>query len=137
MPRKTRFEIRAEQTPPEPGTEAFWRLRRTEASARRQMIETQHRQMMMDKMRGELVPADEVREMFGRVFNAYRQAVKEIDRRYGRDAAELLIAAERSALRVQSQEKPFCQNPNTPNSGPASETTTRPSAQSPSSRNKK
>jgi hypothetical protein len=45
--------------------------------------------------------------MFGRVFAAYRQAIKEIDRRYGPDAAQILIAAERAALRRATSEKPL------------------------------
>ena len=48
--------------------------------------------------RGELLPRSEVRETFSRVFAPFRQATREIDRRYGPDAARLLIAAERSAL---------------------------------------
>ena len=48
--------------------------------------------------RGELIPRSEVREMFSRTFAPYRQATREIDRRYGPDAARLLVDAERSAL---------------------------------------
>lgn len=48
--------------------------------------------------RHELIPRAEVREVFSRVFAAYRQATREVERRYGPDAAALLIAAERAAL---------------------------------------
>ena len=49
---------------------------------------------------GDLIERSEVREMFARVFSSFRQAIREIDRRYGSEPAELLIEAERSALRT-------------------------------------
>lgn len=67
-------------------------------------LQAQHRQIMIDKLNGILIEQSEVREVFGRVFSAFRQATKEVDRRYGPDAAAILIQAERSALRVQDAE---------------------------------
>ena len=55
--------------------------------------------LKLQRARGELLSRDEVREMFTRVFSSFRQAIREIDRRYGSEPAELLIEAERSALR--------------------------------------
>ena len=67
-------------------------------------LQAEHRQILIDRLNNDLIPQDEVREVFGRVFSAYRQAIKEIDRRYGPEAAAILIQAERSALRVQDGE---------------------------------
>jgi len=50
------------------------------------------------RLTGELISRDEVRDMFTRVFSSFRQAIREMDRRYGPEAAEFLIAAERAAL---------------------------------------
>lgn len=142
MPRKTRYEIEAETTPPASGTEAFWRLKRIEASAKRQMLDAQHRKLLIDKMNHDLIPRAEVREVFSRVFAAYRQATREVERRYGADAAALLVAAERSALRTQHDEEKHWDNPpqytpNTPTSGTNSAPTTKRRATSPNSRKKK
>ena len=104
MPRKTRYELKAEQTPPAAGTEAFWKVKKLEASAKSSMLTAQHRKLQIDKLNGDLIPRTEVREMFSRVFGAYRQCIKEIERRYGQEAAAMLIQAERSALRVQKHE---------------------------------
>ena len=54
--------------------------------------------LRLKRERRELIPRAEVREMFSRTFAPYRQATREIDRRYGSHAARLLLAAERSAL---------------------------------------
>lgn len=56
----------------------------------------------LKRERGELIPRAEVREMFSRVFAPFRQATREIDRRYGPDAARLLIDAERAALKKKT-----------------------------------
>lgn len=140
MPRKTRYEIEAETTPPAAGTESFWRVKRIEASAKKQMLEAQHRKLLIDKMNHDLIPRAEVREVFSRVFAAYRQATREVERRYGPDAAALLIAAERSALRVQQDEEINWERQpqyNTPTSGSNLEQTTKSSARSRSSRKRK
>ena len=71
---------------------AKWRALNTEAGAR--LAELRLRQAQ-----GDLITRDEVRDMFTRVFSSFRQAIREIDRRYGSEPAELLIEAERSALR--------------------------------------
>jgi len=73
---------------------AKWRTINTEAAAR--LAELRLRQAQ-----GELIPRDQVREMFNRVFSAYRQAIRELDRRYGPEAALLVIEAERRGLRVE------------------------------------
>lgn len=111
MPRKTRYELEAERQAPQQGTEAYWRVKRIEASARKQMLEAKHRDLLIKKLEGDLITRDEVREMFTRVFSAYRQATREIDRRYGPDAAAILITAEHSALRIAAEDD-VCQ-PNT------------------------
>ena len=80
------------------------------ARARKTEIEAEHRALLLDRARGDLIPQSEVREVFSRVFAAYRQATREIDRRYGPEAAAILIQAERSALRVQSEEPCLEQN---------------------------
>lgn len=49
--------------------------------------------------RGELLSRADVRESFSKVFASYRQATREVGRRYGADAARLLVDAERQALR--------------------------------------
>ena len=54
--------------------------------------------LRLQRARGELISRDEVRVIFTRVFSSFRQAIKEMDRRYGPEAAEFLIAAERAAL---------------------------------------
>ena len=53
------------------------------------------------RLTGELISRDEVRDMFTRVFSSYRQSIRELDRRYGPEAALLVIEAERRALRVE------------------------------------
>ena len=80
------------------------------ARARKTEIEVEHRTLLLDRARGALIEQTEVREVFSRVFAAYRQATREIDRRYGPEAAAILIQAERSALRVQSEEPCLEQN---------------------------
>jgi len=107
MPRKTRYEIQAEETTPIKGSERYWKIKKMEASAAQAAMMAKHKQLIIAKMEGDLIPVAEVRDMFGRVFAAYRQAIKEIDRRYGPDAAQILIAAERAALRRASSEKPL------------------------------
>ena len=136
MPRKTRYEIQALTTPAEPGSEQYWKTKAVEARAKKSILEAQHRKLLIDKMTGDLIPRDEVRDMFTRVFSAYRQAIREIDRRYGPEAAGLLIAAERSALRVQQEEPTFC-SPTTSRSGNISEPTSQPKEASANSRKRK
>lgn len=48
--------------------------------------------------RHELIPRAEVRETFNRVFAPYRQAVKEVARRYGPDSAQLIADLVNGAL---------------------------------------
>jgi hypothetical protein len=139
MPRKTKYELEAERSAPDPNTEAYWRLKRTEASAKRQMLDAQHRKLLIDKMNHDLIPRAEVREVFSKVFAAYRQATREVERRYGADAGALLVAAERSALRTQREEEQHWDTPPqyTPTSGTNSAPTTKRRATSPASRKKR
>ena len=68
-------------------------------------INEEHKATLADlrgrRMTGELISRDEVRDMFTRVFSSYRQAIRELDRRYGPEAALLVIEAERRGLRVE------------------------------------
>lgn len=136
MPRKTRYELQAEREVPAPGTEAYWKAKKLEASAKKAMMDAAHRKMQIDRMTGDLISRGEVREMFTRVFSAFRRAIQEIDRRYGSEAAALLIEALRSALRVQQEEETICQS-STPSSGKDSEQTSPPNEALPNSRSKK
>ena len=70
---------------------AKWRTLNIEAGAR--LADLRLRQAQ-----GELIPRDQVRELFSRVFAPFRQATREIDRRYGPEAALVVIEAERRAL---------------------------------------
>ena len=70
---------------------AKWRTLNIEAGARLA-------DLRLKQAQGELIPRDQVREIFTRVFSAYRQATREIDRRYGGEAALVVIEAERRAL---------------------------------------
>jgi hypothetical protein len=64
----------------------------------------EHREILIERTLNNLIPMNEVREMYARVFSAYRQATREIEKRYGVDASSILTQAERSALRVEVEE---------------------------------
>ena len=64
----------------------------------------EHREILIERTLNQLLPMPEVREMFARVFSAYRQATREIEKRYGVEASSILTQAERSALRVELEE---------------------------------
>lgn len=64
----------------------------------------EHREILIERTLNQLIPMPEVREMFARVFSAYRQATREIEKRYGAEASTILTHAERSALRVEEEE---------------------------------
>jgi len=64
----------------------------------------EHREILIERTLNQLIPMNEVREMYARVFSAYRQATREIEKRYGADASSILTQAERSALRVEVEE---------------------------------
>lgn len=68
------------------------------ARAENEELAAQLAELRLQRMRGECIPRAEVREAYARIMAPYRQAIREIDRRYGPDAARLLIDAERSAL---------------------------------------
>jgi len=82
-----------------------------------------------------------VREMFARVFSAYRQCTREIEKRYGAEASSILAQAERSALRVEEEElrqlELEADSEKEKRSGKASETKAKARAKSATSRRKK
>jgi len=137
MPRKTRYELEALNAAPEPGSESYWKVKKMEAQARQAMLMAQHRKMLIDKMSDELIPKTEVVEMFHRVFAAYKRATKEVERRYGHDAAAILLNAEKSALRSQQEDKKLCQKAETASSGKALSPKAAASGQSKNSQSKK
>ena len=63
-----------------------------------------HRELLTARAENTLIEMAEVREMFARVFAAYRQATREIEKRYGVEASRILTQAEKSALRCDTDE---------------------------------
>jgi len=74
------------------------RLALLKARAENEELAATLSELRLRRARHDLIPRAEVREVFSRVFAAYRQATREVERRYGPNAARLLIDAERSAL---------------------------------------
>ncbi len=104
MPRKSRDQRLKETSAPAPNSVEELRAERLRGQIRETALKVEQRLIAINKANHDLIPRAEVREMFARVFSAYRQATREIERRYGVEAAAILINAERSALRVKRDE---------------------------------
>lgn len=68
------------------------------ARAENEELAAQLAELRLQRMRGECIPRAEAREAYARIMAPYRQAIREIDRRYGSHAARLLLDAEKKAL---------------------------------------
>jgi len=68
------------------------------ARAENEELAAQLAELRLQRMRGACIPRAEVREAYARIMAPYRQAIREIDRRYGSHAARLLLDAEKKAL---------------------------------------
>ena len=107
MPRKTKHELEAERSTPSEGTEAYWRVKRTEASAKRQMLEAQRTKLNIDRLQGSLIPIESIQEQFSLIARHLRNAQKQLDKEFGVEAGNIvrdaIMAAEREEALIEAK----------------------------------